>query len=101
MEQNRGGRPRIDEHWEIRIGELAEDKDEAGKHLTAGEIFRRVLDEAKRSKRSDYPRLQTIKARLAKRRTVEPVIRALDAPFPEPAEAWQGMWSDGGSQWRN
>jgi acetoin:2,6-dichlorophenolindophenol oxidoreductase subunit alpha len=27
--------------------------------------------------------------------------RALAAPFPEAAEAWAGMWSDGTSTWRN
>jgi TPP-dependent pyruvate/acetoin dehydrogenase alpha subunit len=37
----------------------------------------------------------------ARARVEEIADRALDAPFPDPAEAWRGMWSDGGSQWRN
>src|SRR5947207_218463 len=94
MEDNRGGRPKISEYWEVRVGELAEDKDETGKQLTAGEIYRRILAEAKRVSRHDYPRLQTIKARLAKRRRIEPMVRALDAPFQ-----WSHSMLDGILPW--
>jgi TPP-dependent pyruvate/acetoin dehydrogenase alpha subunit len=31
----------------------------------------------------------------------EVAARALAAPFPDAAQAWTGMWSDGGSTWRS
>lgn len=37
----------------------------------------------------------------ARARVQQLADEALDAPFPDPAEAWRDMWSDGGSQWRN
>src|SRR3954447_12540641 len=85
----KGGRPRINPAYDLRIVNLA------GEGLTAEKIYEKLRAEVINKRREDFPSLPTVKGRIAKYRAR--ARKDLDAPFRWPYSMYSGPGSSTGA----